>query len=181
MAVLGAVFLAGVLLAIIGYNRLVHLKQSVRGAWSQIDVQLKRRHDLIPNLVEAVKGYLKHERETLEQVVSARAQAMSASGLQAKAAAENALTGTLWALFAVVERYPELKAGQNVLALQEALVSTENRIAFARQFYNEQVLRLNTLVGSLPTNYLAALAGIRSEEFFQLDDPSEKASPSIKL
>ncbi len=110
MTVLSVVFSVIVLLAIIGYNRLVNLQQSVRGAWSQIDVQLKRRHDLIPNLVEAVKGYLKHERETLEQVISARTQAMAASNIQVKGAAENTLSSTLRSLFAVVERYPELKA-----------------------------------------------------------------------
>lgn len=166
---------------VIGYNRLVSLQQEVRGAWAQIDVQLKRRHDLIPNLVEAVKGYLVHERQTLERVISARTQAINAAGLPAKAEAENVLTHTLRTLFAVVERYPELKANQNVLALQEELISTENRIAFARQFYNDQVARLNTAVGSVPTNLIASVAGVRPADFFQLDDPGERAAPAVTL
>ena len=182
---IGWVLLACVLLLVLwciaAYNRLVRMQQEIKGAWSQIDVQLKRRHDLIPNLVEAVRGYLSHERQTLENVAKARAQAAGASGVAERAAAENALTQTLVALFAVVERYPDLKASQNMLALQEELTSTENRIAFARQFYNDQAVRLNAAIGSLPTNLVAAGAGFRPAEFFQLEDPAHREAPKVSL
>lgn len=166
---------------LLAYNSLVRKRQEVRGAWAQIDVQLKRRHDLIPNLVEAVKGYLAHERDTLENVIKARSQAASATGLQDKAEAENALTRTLRSLFAVVERYPDLKANQHILSLQEELTSTENRIAFARQFYNDQVTRLNTAIESLPTNVIAGIGGFLKAEFFQLESPAEHEAPRVTL
>ena len=172
--------LASALWVVAVYNRLVRMRQDVKSAWAQIDVQLKRRHDLIPNLVEAVKGYLAHERQTLEQVIQARAHAVNANGLTDKAQAENALTQTLRSLFAVVERYPELRAGQNVLALQEELTSTENRIAFARQFYNDQVARLNTLVQGVPSGAVASLGGVQTAEFFEIDAES-RAAPAVKL
>ena len=163
------------------YNGLVRLRQEVKSAWSQIDVQLKRRHDLIPNVVEAVKGYLAHERQTLESVIKARTQAVSAVGMQDKAQAENALTQTLRSLFAVVERYPDLKASQNVQALQEELTSTENRISFARQFYNDQAARLNTAIESVPTNIIASSGGFTKVEFFQLDAAEERQAPTVKF
>ena len=153
---------------LVAYNGLVRMRQGVKNAWSQIDVQLKRRHDLIPNLVEAVRGYLAHERQTLEHVTRARAQAVNADGLKARAEAENLLTQTLRSLFAVVERYPDLKATQNVLALQEELTSTENRIAFARQFYNDLVMRFNTRIQVVPTNVVASLFGIKEEAYFEI-------------
>lgn len=177
LVVVGAV----ILWFIAGYNGLVQMRQGAQSAWSQIDVQLKRRHDLVPNLVEAVKGYLAHERQTLENVTRARTQAVSASGLAEKAQAENALTQTLRSLFALVERYPDLKANQNVHALQEELTSTENRISFARQFYNDQVMRLNTAVESVPTNVVAGLTGFSKADFFQLDDASQRQVPAVKL
>lgn len=163
------------------YNGLVRLRQEVKNAWSQIDVQLKRRHDLIPNLVEAVKGYMTHERETLEKVIQARNQAVAATAMQDKAQAENMLTQTLKSLFAVSERYPELKANQNVMALQEEVTSTENRISFARQFYNDQAMRLNTAIETVPTNVVAGIGGFTKAEFFQLEDAAQREAPKVKF
>ncbi len=163
------------------YNGLVRMRQEVQSAWAQIDVQLKRRHDLIPNLVESVKGYITHERQTLENVIKARQQAVAASGLQDKAHAENFLTESLRSLFAVVEQYPNLKANQNVLALQEELTSTENKIAFARQFYNDQAMRLNTAIESVPTNVVAGVGGFAKSEFFEVEDGAERGVPKVRL
>lgn len=166
---------------IIIYNSLVSLRLRVKNAWSQIDVQLKRRHDLIPNLVETAKGYMAHERQTLENVIKARQQAIDASSLKDKAQAENFLTQTLRSLFAVVENYPNLKANQNMLALQEELTSTENRISFARQFYNDEVGRFNTSVQSFPSNIVAGMRNFKSEEFFQLENTAERKAPEVKF
>ena len=163
------------------YNGLVRMRQEVKNAWSQIDVQLKRRHDLIPNLVEAVKGYITHERQTLEGVIKARTQAVNATGLQDRAQAENLLTQTLRSLFAVVERYPDLKANQNVLSLQEELTSTENRISFARQFYNDQATRLNSMIESVPANFVAGSGGFSKVEFFQIEDAAHREVPKVAL
>ena len=163
------------------YNGLVKQRQETRSAWSQIDVQLKRRHDLIPNLVESVKGYLAHERQTLENVIKARNQAAGATGVQERAQAENQLTQTLRSLFAVWERYPDLKANQNVLALQEELTSTENKISFARQFYNDQAARLNTAIESMPTNLVASMAGFAKAEFFEIEDPAHREAPKVQF
>src|SRR3712207_4958569 len=138
-----------------GYNRLVRLRNQIEAAWSQIDVQLKRRYDLIPNLVETVKGYAAHERETFESVTRARQQAIDARGIEDQAQAENFLTQTLRQLFAVAEAYPDLKANQNFLALQEELTGTEGRIAFSRQFYNEQVLAYDNALETFPSNVVA--------------------------
>ncbi len=137
------------------YNALVGLRNRVKNAWSQIDVQLKRRHDLIPNLVETAKGYVKHERETLENITKARARAMEAGSVGEKSKAETDLSGALGRFMLVVENYPDLKANQNFLALQEELTSTENKIAFARQFYNDSVLTYNNAIQMLPTNIIA--------------------------
>lgn len=180
LVILGLALVVG-LWFITAYNGLVRQRQEVRNAWSQIDVQLKRRHDLIPNLVEAVKGYMAHERQTLENVIQARNQAVNASSLKDKAAAENFLTQTLRSLFAVSERYPDLKTNQNVMALQEELTSTENRISFARQFYNDQAMRLNTVVESVPTNLVAGMTGFAKEEFFEIDDPAHRQAPAVKF
>jgi len=177
--VLLGIGLAVLLWFVVTYNGLVRSRQEVKNAWSQIDVQLKRRHDLIPNLVEAVKGYMGHERQTLENVIKARQQAVSATGLQDRAQAENVLTQTLRSLFAVSERYPDLKANQNVLKLQEELTSTENRISFSRQFYNEQTMRLNTAVESVPANVVAGLAGFTKAEFFEIEDPGHREAPKV--
>lgn len=154
------------------YNRLVRLRNRIANAWAQVDVQLRRRYDLIPNLVETVKGYAKHERETFESVTNARANALSAQGVAAKAQSENALSATLKSLFAVAEAYPDLKANQNFLNLQEELSSTEGRIAYARQFYNDAVLQLNTKVQSFPSNIIANMFGFREHEYFEADDTS---------
>lgn len=164
------------------YNRLVRARNEVRNAWSQIDVQLKRRWDLIPNLVETVKGYMRHERETLEAVTRARQQAISVSGdLAARAQAENILSQTLRSLFAVAENYPDLKANQNFLALQEELTSTENKIAFARQYYNDSVLRLNNLIQMFPSNIVASQFGFKPEVYFELETPQERQRPEVRF
>ncbi len=164
------------------YNKLVRLRAQVKNAWSQIDVQLKRRYDLIPNLVETAKGYIKHERETLEAVVKARQMAIDTKGgVAEQAKAENMLTQTLRSLFAVVENYPDLKANQNMLALQEELTSTENKISFARQFYNDSVMKMNTTVQSVPTNIIAGMFNFKTEEFFQLESAAEREAPKVKF
>jgi LemA protein len=170
--VLGLIVLL-VLTGILMYNRLVRARVRVDNGWSQIDVQLKRRYDLIPNLIETVKGYAAHEREVFEAVTNARAQAQNASGVQGQAEAENQLTQSIRQLFAVAENYPELKASQNFLALQEELTGTESRIAFARQFYNDQVANLNVLIGTFPSSILAKLGHFTPREFFEIDDPAK--------
>jgi len=178
LVVLGlvAVFLVGL------YNGLVRARNEVKNAWSQIDVQLKRRHDLIPNLVETVKGYAAHERGTLEAVVKARQQAIAASGNVAEAAkAENALSQTLRSLFAVAEAYPDLKANQNFLALQEELASTENKIGFARQYYNDSAMRFKNRVEVFPSNIFANMFGFAPEPFFQVETEAEKQPPQVKF
>jgi LemA protein len=162
------------------YNGLVGLRNQVRNAWSQIDVQLKRRHDLIPNLVGAVKGYLQHEREVLERVSEARARAVAARGAAAAGQAEGQLSVAMGGLMAVMERYPDLKANQNVLSLQEELVSTENRIGFARQLYNDMVARYNTRQQVFPLNLVAGPLGFQPAEFFQTD-AGERAVPRVDL
>jgi len=178
-----ALFIIGVplLLVVVLYNHLVRLKYRVKNAWSQIDVQLKRRHDLIPNLVETVKGYARHERETLEGVIRARSAALQASGLRERAEAENTVTGALHSLLAVVENYPVLKADRNFLNLQEELMHTENRIAFARQYYNDEVMRYNTSLQTIPTNIVASLFSFGSAGFFEIDDPRERSVPRVSL
>ncbi|OIO35506.1 MAG: hypothetical protein AUJ74_05890 [Candidatus Omnitrophica bacterium CG1_02_44_16] len=163
------------------YNSLVSLKVRVENAWSQIDVQLKRRHDLIPNLVEAVKGYMNYEKDTLERVIKARNQAIDASSIKDKAQAENFLSSTLKSLFAVVERYPDLKANQNVLKLQEELTSTENKISFARQYYNDEAGRFNTQILIVPGNIVAGAVGFTQRDFFQIEDKTEKEVPQVKF
>src|SRR3954449_5425769 len=167
-----AVIVLLVLYAIVAFNGLVRLRNKVDGAWAQIDVQLKRRYDLIPNLVETVKGYAGHERQTLEAVTQARANAINAQGPAQQAQAENAITGALKSLFAVSEAYPDLKANQNFLSLQEELSGTEGRISYARQFYNDAVLRLNTKIQSFPSNILANMFGFKEHEYFEADDTS---------
>lgn len=161
------------------YNTLVRLRRRCDNGWAQIDVQLKRRYDLIPNLVETAKGYLKHEREVLENVTKARQQAIDASGVKNQAQAENFLTSTLRSLFAVVENYPDLKANQNMLALQEELVSTENKISFARQHYNDSVMLYNTKTETVPSNIIAGMFGFKPREFFELEDVEQREAPKV--
>jgi LemA protein len=155
--------------AILGYNGLVSRRNRVDNAWSQIDVQLKRRHDLIPNLIETVKGYAAHERGTFEAVTEARANAISAQGPAEQAQAENVLSGALKSLFAVAEAYPDLKANQNFLNLQEELTSTEDRIAYARQFYNDSVLTYNTRIQQFPRVLLANMFKFTKRDFFDAE------------
>ena len=152
---------------IFAYNRLVSLRNQVDNSWRQIDVQLKRRHDLIPNLVEAVKGYMQFERDTLTQVVEARAKAVSAPDQASRMAAENQITTGMGKLLAVMENYPQLKADENVLKLQEELTTTENQIAYARQAYNDVVLDLNTRIQTFPTNLIASNFGFKPAEYFK--------------
>jgi LemA protein len=154
------------------YNGLVNLRNRIENAWAQIDVQLKRRYDLIPNLVETVKGYASHERETLEAVTQARNMAVNAQGPQATAQAENMLSGALKSLFAVSEAYPDLKANQNFLNLQEELTGTEGKVAYARQFYNDTVLRYNTKIQTVPSSVIAGMFNFTEREYFEADDES---------
>jgi LemA protein len=161
------------------YNRLIRLNISVDEAFSQIEVQLKRRTDLIPNLVETVKGYATHEQSTFDAVVSARAKATTASGVADVAAADGALTQALRGLLAVAEAYPDLKASSNFLSLQEELSTTENKVAFARQFYNDNVRSLNTAVKTVPTNLFAGFAKVTEREFYEVSDPQERNVPKV--
>jgi len=176
------VILAVFVLAVVGlYNALVRLRNQVKNAWAQIDVQLKRRHDLIPNLVETVKGYAGHERETLQRVIEARARAVSASGPAEASRAETELSNALGRLMVVVERYPDLKANQNFLALQEELTSTENRIGFARQHYNDMVMTYNTKTQIFPSNMIAGVFGFGQEAYFEIDDTAQREAPQVKF
>jgi LemA protein len=170
-----------VLLYIGIYNSLVSLRNQVKNAWAQIDVQLKRRHDLIPNLVETAKGYVKHERETLENITKARTNAMQASGAAAAGKAEGELSGAISRLMLVVENYPELKANQNFLALQEELASTENKVGFSRQFYNDAVLRLNTKIETFPSNIVANMFAFKQAEFFEIQAAAEREAPKVQF
>ncbi len=163
------------------YNGIVRLKNQVDNGWSQIDVQLKRRYDLIPNVVETVKGYAKHESETLERVIKARNIAMGARSVSEHAEAENMLSGALKSLFAVAEAYPDLKANQNFMALQEELASTENKISFSRQFYNDNVMHYNTKIEVFPDNLIAGLFKFARREFFEVKDMAHRDAPQVKF
>jgi len=163
------------------YNGLVRLRNQVKNAWSQIDVQLKRRHDLIPNLIETVKGYMKHEAGTLERVTELRTQAMNATGVADKAAAEGMLSGAMGQLKIAFENYPDLKANQNFLALQEELTSTENKISFSRQNYNDQVLFLNNKIEMFPSNIIAGMFNFAKEQFFEVDSPEERKNVKVSF
>ena len=163
------------------YNSLIKLRNQVKNAWSQIDVQLKRRHDLIPNLIETVKGYMHHERETLENITKARSQAVQAEGVGDKAKAEGELTRALGKFNLVVENYPDLKANQNFLSLQEELTSTENKISFSRQNYNDQVLFYNNKIQMFPSNIMAGMFNFKAEEFFEIEDEKEKEVPKVSF
>ncbi|KPP82778.1 MAG: LemA protein [Oceanicaulis sp. HLUCCA04] len=175
------VILAVIVLAVILiYNRLVALRQTTNQAWGDIDVQMKQRYDLVPNLVETVKGYAAHEKETLENVIKARQQAIDATGLKDLAAAENMLTGALRQLFALSEAYPDLKANQNFLSLQNELADLENKIAAARRFFNNAVSEYNTAIEQFPAVVLAGPFGFNGREFFEIA-VSERAAPSVKF
>ncbi len=161
------------------YNRLVRFKNEIENAWAQIDVQLKRRHDLIPNLVETVKGYATHERETLQRVIEARNMAVGASSIPEKAQAEGALTGALKTLFAVSEAYPDLKANTNFMALQEELTSTENKIAFSRQYYNDRTLAYNTRIETVPDTIIAGMFHFKRRDYFEVKDAATREVPRV--
>jgi len=166
---------------VLTYNGLVQLRNAVKNAWSQIDVQLKRRYDLIPNLVETVKGYAGHEKETLERVIQARQAGIAASTVKDQQAAENMITGALRQLFALAEAYPNLKANENFLKLQEELASTENRIGFARQYYNDAVQTFNTRQEVFPANLVASMLGFQPAEFFEIEAPGQREAPKVKF
>ena len=184
IAVIVLIVIVVVIVAVLAgmYNSLVKRRNQVDNSWSQIEVQLKRRHDLIPNLVESVKDYMAYEQETLTAVTQARAAAIDAGsqGPEAQAQAENMLTGTLKSLFAVAENYPDLKANQNVMQLQEELTSTENKIAFARQFYNDSVLTYNNKIQMFPSNLIAGMFNFTTRQFFEAPE-AERAVPTVDL
>ncbi|MEW6666869.1 MAG: LemA family protein [Thermodesulfobacteriota bacterium] len=182
LIVLGVIVLILIIWAVSIYNGLVGARNEVKNAWSQIDVQLKRRHDLIPNLVETVKGYAAHEKGTLDAVVKARQQAVNVTGgIEDRARAENLLTQSLRSLFAVAEAYPDLKANQNFLSLQEEVSSTENKIGFSRQYYNDSAMKYKNRIEMFPSNIIAGMFNFQPEPFFQLEDAAEKAVPQIKF
>jgi len=170
---------AGALIAL--YNRLVVLRNRVDNAWSQIDVQLRRRYDLIPNLVETVKGYASHESETFRKVTEARNMAVNATTVAEHGQAENMLTGALKSLFAVAEAYPELKANQNFLMLQEELSGTESKIAYSRQFYNDSVMSYNTAIQSFPANLIAGILGFVAREYFEVELAEVREAPKVSF
>jgi LemA protein len=163
------------------FNRFANLRNQVKNAWAGIEVQLRRRHDLIPNLVETAKGYLEHEKTVLENVIKARQQAINVSGVKDKVQAENMLTQSLRSLFAVVENYPNLKADRTMLSIQDELISTENKIAFARNNYNDWVTNLNMTIDRFPTNLIANMFGYKKADLFEIEDPSMREAPKVKF
>ena len=163
------------------YNRLIRLNIAVDESWAQIEVQLKRRADLIPNLVETVKGYAEHEQSTFDAVVAARAKATTASSVADTAAADGLLTQALRGLLAVAEAYPDLKASANFAALQDELATTENKVAFSRQFYNDTVRSLNTAIKTIPTSFFAGFAKVSEREFYEVEDPQDRKVPNVKF
>ena len=181
LIVVAAVLVLFILFVIGIYNALIRLRNQVDNAWSQIDVQLKRRHDLIPNLVETAKGYMKHERETFEAITNARSQAMGAKNVADASKAEGALGEALSKFMLVVENYPDLKANQNFLSLQEELSSTENRIAFARQSYNDQVLFFNNKIQMFPSNIIAGMFRFDKRDFFEIEVAAEREVPKVSF
>jgi len=181
LLVIGGLALLVVGWLVLTYNGLVQLRNAVKNAWAQIDVQLRRRYDLIPNLVETVKGYAKHERETFENVVKARQRGIDASTVKEQGQAENMITGALRQLFALSEAYPDLKANQNFLALQEELASTENKIGFARQYYNDAVQTFNTRQQMFPANMVARMLGFEPSDFFELEEREMREAPKVEF
>jgi len=181
LLILVIVVVVVLLWAIMRYNGLVTLRNQVANGWKQIDVQLKRRHDLIPNLVNTVKGSMEFEQETLQKVIAARAAAVSATGVADSAAKENALTGALGRLFALAESYPTLKSNENVKQLQEELSSTENKIGFARQFYNDIATKFNIAQQVFPGNIIAGIFSFKPAELFEITDAAERAVPQVDL
>jgi len=184
---MGALFVFLIIIAVIViyvvglYNSLVTLRNRCDNAWAQVDVQLKRRYDLIPNLVETVKGYAKHEREVFEKVTQARTAAIAATGVKDQGAAENMLSGALKSLFAVAEAYPELKANQNFLMLQEELAGTESKIAYARQFYNDMAMKFNTKQQVFPSNIIAGMFQFKLREYFEIEEPAAREPVKVQF
>lgn len=177
------VILAAVILIIgVGiYNGLIRLRNRCDNAWAQVDVQLRRRYDLIPNLVETVKGYAKHEREVFENVTEARTKAINAGTVKEQGEAENMLTGTLKTLFAVAENYPDLKANQNFMMLQEELAGTESKIAYSRQFYNDSVMKFNVKQQVFPSNIIANMFGFKESEYFEIEEPAAREPVKVEF
>jgi LemA protein len=163
------------------YNALIRLRNRCDNAWAQVDVQLRRRYDLIPNLVETVKGYAKHEREVFQKVTEARSKAINAGSVKEQGEAENMLTGALKSLFAVVENYPELKANQNFLMLQEELAGTEGKIAYARQFYNDNIMKFNVKQQVFPSNIIAQMFRFKEKEYFEIEEPEAREPVEVKF
>lgn len=163
------------------FNALVRLRNEVKNAWSQIDVQLKRRHDLIPNLVETAKGYMTHERETFETITKARNMAQQASGVKEQGQAETQLTQALSSFYVVAENYPDLKANTNFLQIQEELTSTENKISFSRQAYNDEAMHLNNKIQMFPSNVVAGMFNFKLAEFFEIEDEAEREVPKVSF
>lgn len=176
------ILLAAIIIAGVGiYNRLVSYRNRCDNAWAQVDVQLRRRYDLIPNLVETVKGYAKHEREVFEKVTQARSQAIKAENVKDQEEAENMLSGALKTLFAVAENYPELKANQNFLMLQEELAGTEGKIAYARQFYNDMVYKFNTQQQVFPSNIIAGMFGFKEKDYFEIEETAAREPVKVNF
>ena len=176
------IIVGGVILFAVGiYNSLVTLRNRCENAWSQVDVQLRRRYDLIPNLVETVKGYAKHEREVFEKVTQARSQAIGAQTVGEQGQAENMLTGALKSLFAVSENYPDLKANQNFLMLQEELAGTEGKIAYSRQFYNDNVMKFNMKQQVFPSNVIAGMFGFKLRDYFEIEEPAAREPVKVSF
>lgn len=178
---LAVVVVLALIWGVLTYNKLIRLKVSAEEGSSEIEVQLKRRHDLIPNLVEAVKGYASHEKGVFEEVTDARAGAIDAQGMEAQGQAENMLTQALGKLFAVAEAYPDLKASENFLQLQGELTATEDRIQAARRFYNSTVKQLNTACQTIPTKFIVPIAKVEEREFFEVEDPAEREVPEVSF
>ncbi len=181
LLVLGGIAFIGIIWFVATYNGLAGMRLKVKNTWSQIDVQLKRRYDLIPNLVNTVKGYAKHEKELFEKIAEARSRAMSAKGVAEQGQAEAALTSALRGIMVLVENYPELKANENFKALQEELTSTENKISFARQLYNDTVERYNTMIATIPSSIIAGMCGFQPAEFFKVESEEERRNVKVEF
>jgi LemA protein len=179
--ILGILLIVLAAFVINGYNSLVSMKNEVRNAWSGIEVQLKRRYDLIPNLVETAKGYLTHERTVLENVIKARQQAIDVSGVKEQAEAENFLTQSLRSLFAVAENYPDLKANQTMRGLHDEIIATENKVAFSRNNYNDNALNLNKALEQFPSNVIGGLFSFKKADLFEIADGAEREAPKVKF
>ena len=179
--VIAAIVVVMALAVVVMYNRLVRLRNRTENSWSQVDVQLRRRYDLIPNLIETVKGYAAHERATFDEVTRARTAAQQAQGIEQQAAAENALTAAIGRLFAVAEAYPELRATENFQQLQTELSETETKIAVSRQIYNDTVLTYDNAIQSVPTNLLAGIFGFESRPYFEIDEPAAREAPQVSF